>query len=244
MLNTKKLPAKIGIGLGVVILLTALGCKKSTQKSTQITESPAESPVITYPTNEQLINEAITNETASPSPATSTPTNTAVETPLPTISPSPSPSPSPTSTPTSTTSTPPISPTPEVKTTDEDLTLKQQAEKFAEIYGTYTNKDKEPYKNFKELKPYATTKMQAWLDTYLQTKKSPEESDAPFYGVTTKALSSAVIESSADAKKILVTVKQEEITSKRATPQVSYKILLLNFKREKEEWKLDGIYWQ
>ncbi|MEW6407558.1 MAG: hypothetical protein AB1465_02600 [Patescibacteria group bacterium] len=226
--HKKNLLVKLGLLFGVIILLTALGCKKSTPESTQTTESPAESPAITYPTNERLTNEATTEETVSPSPATSTPTSTAAETPSPAASP--------------TAATTPTSPTSEVKTTDEDLTLKQQAEKLAEIYGTYTNKDKEPYKNFKELKPYATTKMQAWLDT--QTKKSPEESDAPFYGVTTKALSSAVIESSADAKKILVTVKQEEITSTRATPQVSYKILLLNFKKEKEEWKLDGVYWQ
>lgn len=223
----KNLFVKLGLLFGVVVLLTALGCKESAPESAKTTESLTESPAITYPTNKQLTNETTTEETVSPSPVvTSTPT-TAGETPLPAASP---------------VVTTTLSPTPEAKTTDEDLTLKQQAEKLSEIYGTYTNKDKEPYKNFKELKPYATTKMQAWLDA--QTKKSSEENDVPFYGVTTKALSSTVIESFDDAKKILVTAKKEEISTSRATPQVSYKILLLNFKKEKEEWKLDGVYWQ
>jgi hypothetical protein len=225
----KNLLTKLGLLFGVVILLTALGCKKTEPASTQIDEGAAESPSTTYQANESLTNEktAIVSPTASPtSPAVSPASSpTAVSS---TASPVASPS--------------PTSPTPEAKTTDEDLALKQQAEKLAEIYGTFTNKDKEPYKNYKELIPYATTKMQAWLDT--KVEKSQSNNSAQFYGATTKALSSAIIESSADAKKILVTVKQEEISATQATPQVSYKILLLNFVKEKEEWKLNGIYWQ
>lgn len=235
--NKKTLLVKIGLLLGVVILFTALGCKKSTPEPSETTESPTETPSITYPANEaatETANEAIstTEETISPSPTATTAS--------PTVSPTTSPITSPTASPSPTT-TAAATPTPEPKTSDEETILKQQAEKLAEIYGTYTNKDKEPYKNLKDLKKYGTTKFQAWLD--LQMKKTLD-SQAPFYGATTKTLSSAILESSGNAKKILVTVKKEEISAKRETPQVSYKLILLNFIKEKEEWKLDGIYWQ
>lgn len=261
--KTKNLFATLGLLFGVAFLLTALGCKKQTSPPTETAEISPESPQITYPTGDQGTSPATPSsqdtqgqgetkksETSEVSPSASpspTPTTESPSLSPQTTSPSPqTTSPSPTfgqETPTSPSPSP--SPTESQNPNDEEQMLQKQAEKLAQIYGTFTNKDKEPYKNYKELKNYATTRMQAWLDSQIK-KPIEEDENAPFYGVTVKALSSAIIESSANAKKILVMVKKEEITSTRPTPQVSYKILLVQFVKEKEneEWKLDGIYWQ
>lgn len=129
----------------------------------------------------------------------------------------------------------------ENETNSEENTLLTQAEKLAEIYGTYTNKDKESFKNLKDLRQYSTEKLQKWID-----KKSAETIDknAPFYGVTTKALSSTVLKQGTKSTEVLVTVKREEITTSSNTPKTGYKVILMMFVKSGEDWKLDGIYWQ
>ena len=123
---------------------------------------------------------------------------------------------------------------------DEKLLLKQ-AEKLAEIFGTYTNKDKNTYKNLKDLKQYSTTKLKKWFD---EKSEIPIDSNASFYGVTTSALSSVLLEQSNSKSEILIMVKKEEITSTNSTPKVSYQVILMSFEKSEEEWKLSGIYWQ
>jgi len=123
---------------------------------------------------------------------------------------------------------------------DEKLLL-EQAEKLAEIYGTYTNKDKEAFRNLKDLKQYSTAKLEKWLD---EKSKISIDSNVSFYGVTTSALSSVFLEQSNSKSEILVTAKKEEITSTSSTPMVSYRIILMSFEKSEEEWKLSGIYWQ
>ncbi len=120
-----------------------------------------------------------------------------------------------------------------------DVTIQDTAEKLAEIYGTYTNRDN--YKNLKDLESYVATSMWQYLRSMMAVAQDPS---APFYGVTSKALSSAVIEEGEGVTTLLVTTKREEISSQTSTPKVSYKLLLMEFLKEGEEWKLSSAYWQ
>ena len=122
----------------------------------------------------------------------------------------------------------------------EEATVLALAEKIAEIYGTYTNKDKEAYKNYKTLKTYATDKMKKWLDIQID---QPLDKDAPFYGVTTKTISAAITNSKDNKMTAIVTAKREEITANSNRPDIKYEILELKFVKEKTEWKLSGAYW-
>lgn len=189
----------------IVLLFTAIGCKKKETKEEAPQPAPAE---VTY------------------EPATTTKTETEQKEVIPETSPKEMPS-------TTTPTTP--------ATTDEEKLLLDQAEKLAEIYGTYTNKDKEPYKNLKDLKQYSTEKLQKWFD---EKSKMPVDPAVPFYGVTTKAISSAILEGDASKKKILVTTKREEITATSKTPKISFRLLLMDFEKIGEDWKLAGVYWQ
>ncbi len=123
----------------------------------------------------------------------------------------------------------------------EQGTVLALADKIAEIYGTYTNKDKEAFKNYKTLKTYATNKMDKWLDTQID---QPLDKDAPFYGVTTKAVTSAIMSDKDGKMTALVTTKREEITAASNRPTVKYELLTLEFVKDEKEWKLNGVYWQ
>lgn len=131
--------------------------------------------------------------------------------------------------------------TQESSNNSEEEMLLEKSEKLAEIFGTYTNKDKESFKNLKDLKQYTTATLNSWIDRKSQEKI---DSNAPFYGVTTSALSSVYLEKSNTKAKIIVTVKKEEITSKSNTPAIVYKVILMNFEKVNEDWKLSSIYWQ
>jgi len=119
--------------------------------------------------------------------------------------------------------------------------LRELAETLAEIHGTFTNKDKVAYQNYKDLKPYTTKAMQSYLDGQAAGAE-PAGANDPFFGRTTSALSSAVLTDKASAAKVLVTAKQEDISGSSAAPSTYFRLLRLEFVREDEEWKLDGLY--
>lgn len=116
-------------------------------------------------------------------------------------------------------------------------TLLSAAEKFAEILGTYTNKDN--YANIESSKNYTTEGMKNWLEAL----KKPVDPDAPFYGRTTQALSSSVLEITESTAKVLVTSKREEITAQTKTPNVIYQMIIVDFVKEDGSWKVNGAWW-
>ena len=121
---------------------------------------------------------------------------------------------------------------------DEDTTLLDTAEKIAEIYGTFTNR--ENYQNLKDLQSYVSDTMWGWLQSLMATPQNP---NAPFYGVTTKAISSGYVEEGEAKTVIIVTTKREEITSNTSAPEPEFQMLLMEFVKDGEEWKLNAAYW-
>lgn len=124
---------------------------------------------------------------------------------------------------------------------EEKEIILTQAGKIVEIYGTFTNKESEAYKNLKDLDVYATKKLKDWIQT--QTSKPQDQGDA-FYGMTTKVLSSVVLESSQNSAKILVTTRREEIVESRQEPRVFYALIEVLMVKEEDQWKVDGLYWK
>jgi len=123
---------------------------------------------------------------------------------------------------------------------DQEKTVLALASKIAEIYGTFTNKDKEAYKNLKTIKTYSTDKMKNWIDEQIAKPIDPK---ASFYGVTTKTISSGISDTTEKEMTAIVTAKREEITAQNNKPTVKYQILKLEFSKSGEEWKLNGAYW-
>lgn len=213
---------------GIVVLLSAFGCKNTLQKETA-NKGSNESKISANTL--EAVNETVANEANSPlnSKSQKDSTNQTVEKNTEE------------SNQVDKSKADSKTETDKTKTKDSEDEIRQLAEKMAEIFGTYTNKDKEPYRNLKELKEYSTARMQNWLD---KESSRPQNKGASFYGVTTKALSSTVLELNQSSAKVLVTTKREEIQATTKLPKTSYKLILIEFVKENEEWKLDGMYWQ
>ena len=125
-------------------------------------------------------------------------------------------------------------------TLDPEAELVALAEQLVELHGTYTNKDKTPFKNLKDLEPYVTPGMQSYLDTL--TGNGTVNPNAPFFGRTTTALSSAVLSQKSGVASVLVTVKREDISGSAASPTTTYAVLRLEFEESAGEWLLDGLF--
>ena len=221
MQNQKtKLFFRIGLACLLVFLLTAFGCK-SKEETNQTAENSVDQAeeTITLTTNDAVVNTAVVPEGEN---VVDTNTNETVNDLLNDA----------------------VNSAVGTDTGDDDQEkVIKLATSLGEIFGTYTNKDKEPYKNFKDLKPYASKKMSGWIDN--KTAKTPAPaSNAPFYGVTTRVLSSAVLESNSTSYQILLTCQREEITEVTSSPKKFYQLLKINFVKEAKEWKLDGAFWQ
>ena len=128
---------KLGLLTMIVLLFSALGCKKQTPAVTTTTTTAT--PTTTYSGSKTTTPAATAAPTTAEKETSATPlpfettTSTTAETITPTA----------TSEATKTT-TPTTSIT---ESTNDDAVLKTKAEKIAEIFGTYTNKDKEMFKN-------------------------------------------------------------------------------------------------
>ncbi len=124
-----------------------------------------------------------------------------------------------------------------VSTTESEI--RTLAEKWVEIYGTFTNKDKEPFRNLKDLSPYATEKMQTAMDTLMAASK--HDPNAAFFGRTTTALSSVVLSQKGSAATLLVTAKREDIIGTKPAPKSVYFMIRVELMRKGDEWKLDSV---
>ena len=146
---------QLGLACLLIMLLAAFGCKEAEEAEEATTEeivtSDADEVTFTSPSlgTDTTTDTTDVTDTTDPTDITTDistnvtdPTNTSVNT-----------------TETNTTSVSTSS-----SNQEEDEVLKF-AETLAEIYGTYTNKDKQSFKNLQDIKPYASQKMSAWLDS-------------------------------------------------------------------------------
>lgn len=120
----------------------------------------------------------------------------------------------------------------------EDIAL---AEKIVEIFGSFTNKSREPFKNVTDIEIYATDRFSAYLATL---KTNPPDSNAPFYGITTRVLSSATLESTSNSSELLITTEREEVTEDSQSGKTSYVVVKVDMVKQDDEWKVNGIFWQ
>lgn len=214
---------KLGLACLLVFLLTAFGCKSDDQSNT--TEEASNTEATTEPVTFSTENSAEVNTTTTPDTANISDTDESNGTVN-----------------TSVNSVVNSSESTDTASDDQAKVLKL-ATSLAEIFGTFTNKDKEPFKNLKDLQSYASKKMSGWINNKVAGASKPD-SNAPFYGITTRVLSSAVLESSSTSYQILLTCQREEITEVTSSPKKSYQLLEMNFVKEDKEWKLDGVYWK
>jgi hypothetical protein len=165
----------------------------------------------------------------------------------------PAPTPAPTNTaPTTPASIPtvevPSAPTPSLTTTatlDEKAVvsekLRQASIAFAERYGSFSNQGN--FENITDLYSVMSASFESSQKQYVADQMKKKSDSAAYFGVTTKALSVEIVsldlQSSAT---VLVKTQREEETSNSSV--IKYQDLVLMFKLENGQWKVDSATWK
>ncbi len=122
--------------------------------------------------------------------------------------------------------------------------LSKMAMAFSERFGSYSNQSN--YDNFIDLKIFMTDSMKAWADRYVdELRKQPSGSNV-YYGISTKALTSEVIEfdeKSGEAE-IIVTTQRRESTEKVDDNSSYLQKITITMVKVNGEWLVDTAYWE
>lgn len=125
-----------------------------------------------------------------------------------------------------------------------EIDLVKLAQAFAERFGSYSNYSN--YSNFSDLKIFMTKSMQAWAQNYVADLKTQSQASDEYFGVSTKAVSSQVVEytEGSDMAVIMVkTVRSENVSQLEDSKNYNQDIEI-TLKKVNNDWLVDSAYWQ
>lgn len=131
----------------------------------------------------------------------------------------------------------PTSPTEETKIADAE----SFARSFVERLGSFSNQSN--YENIRELRSLMTPTMQAWADRTIADARAKATKDAPYYGITTRALQASAKENGGGIATVVVKTTRREVKGKDA-PRVFYQDMALVLKKVDGEWKAESATWK
>lgn len=140
--------------------------------------------------------------------------------------------------------TAPISPK-EVEEKQNVNNLIKIASAFAERFGSYSNQNS--FQNIQDLQIFMTDSMKNWSKSYVADSKSQQKDNSIYYGITTKSLSTEVVNynEGGDTAEILVKTQRREAMGSTSNAEVYYQDILIKMKQEKSDiWKVDSAFWQ
>jgi hypothetical protein len=122
--------------------------------------------------------------------------------------------------------------------------LQRMAAAFAERYGSYSNQS--GYKNIDELDILMTAKMSEWSKKYIAELKRKGTANAVYYGINTKAISTAVntFDKASAVAEVLVKTQRTSSTAAPNNSKTFYQDIIIGFEKENDIWKVSRAYWQ
>ncbi len=125
----------------------------------------------------------------------------------------------------------------------EKSELEKMVFNFAESLGSYSNQS--DFQNILGLKNLATSKMQNWIDDFINQEKNKNKLANNYFGITTKALS--IKEVKFNTKKteaeFLINVQRQEAKESTQNTKIYYQDTLIKLIKIGDDWKIDGIEW-
>ena len=128
---------------------------------------------------------------------------------------------------------------PEKEKIQKKTNIANLAASFSERFGSYSNQS--DYANVEDLKLLMTPKMRSWADKYVAEGRSKMKKGEPYFGVTTKALSTKIISESDDKAEVLVSTQRTE--KRDEEENVYYQKITLKLIKEGGMWKVDSAEW-
>jgi hypothetical protein len=129
----------------------------------------------------------------------------------------------------------------EHKTNQADVA--KLAESFSERLGSFSNYSN--YSNFSDLNIFMTDNMKDWADNYVKELRANVKNGEEYYGITTVALTSKVVEynETAGTAKILVSTQRRESTGQANEGAAYNQDIELTLQRINGAWLVDKAYW-
>ena len=121
----------------------------------------------------------------------------------------------------------------------EKAQLQQLVSAFVERYGSYSNQT--DFENLTDLMPFMSQSLKRWAENLIDSKRVNSNSQAPYYGVTTKVLKTEIIEFTDELVKIKVATQKSEMFGTDYNSKVSYEDLTVSLIKEDEVWKVNEI---
>lgn len=128
--------------------------------------------------------------------------------------------------------------------TNLEDSLKTTASNFAELFGSYSNQSN--FENISRTLFYMSEKMQAWANQYVAEQQALQSENDPYYGISTKTLSTTTVALNEETGKaeFTVTTQRNETGASVNTANVFYQDLSIKFIKENGSWKVDEARWQ
>jgi len=128
----------------------------------------------------------------------------------------------------------------ELETTASDLEKIAQA--FAERYGSYSNYSN--YSNFSDIKIFMTSDMKLWAENYVEELKDSSQGSEEYFGVTTDAISSQVLEENNNEVVVLVSTLRRESGNRVDEGDAYNQNIEITLQKVNGSWLVDSAYWQ
>lgn len=120
--------------------------------------------------------------------------------------------------------------------------LKNMASSFAERFGSYSNHSN--FANIKDLKIFMTENMKEWAEGFVQEQS--QEDSGEYSGITTKAISTDILNFNKEGgeAEVVVTTRRRESKGSRSDSTTYTQDLTLEFVKQNNSWKVGGAYWE
>ncbi len=127
------------------------------------------------------------------------------------------------------------------KQRSRELEARRVAQSFLERYGSFSNQGN--FENISDLEPLMTVNMKKVAANYVREQKSLYPAEKGYYGITTRALTSAL--SAMSESRVIVTIgtQRQESAGSSETPRILYQEATLQLVKIGSVWKIDDVSW-
>lgn len=122
--------------------------------------------------------------------------------------------------------------------------LEQMASSFAERFGSFSNHSS--FSNIVDLKVFMTENMKSWADEFILEKQKTQDFNAPYFGISTIAISEEALEydeENGKAKISVITQRRESIGDVGNSTAYEQSIVV-SFEKRGGAWKVNSADWQ
>ncbi|GEM_PF-4832203 len=151
--------------------------------------------------------------------------------------------------------TPPVVPVPSVQppvsgvdltravAQSQDQELVSIAYSFSQVFGSFSNQG--GFDNIERVRFLMSKNMNAWADGFItERSKTPQVSSTDlYYGITTTALSSAVVTRTSDNAVVKVQAQRKEVRGVLSNARYILEDMTISFVREEGLWKVESATW-